>query len=239
LQSYKYRIENREQIIEKLLPLVKRIAGRLALGLPPQVDKDDLIGSGILGLLDALDKYNPAKGPLKNYVALRVRGAMLDDLRKMSWLPRNLLLKAKQIESASATLRGSLVREPSADELAAHLEIDTAELSRLMAYINQKAVISLEEYLFSGTEGEKQTLDYIADSSADNSPEQIMLKKDQMEKLERALNTLTEREQLILNLYYREELTLKEIGQTLDITESRVCQIHGNVMLKLRQLLKE
>ncbi len=238
LTGYGYQVENREILVEKFLPLVNRIANRLAMGLPSHIDRGDLVGSGVLGLLDALDRYDASKGPLKNYVALRVRGAMLDELRKMSWLPRNLLQKAKEIEGAYATLRARLLREPNDTELAEELGIDTVELSRLMAYINQKAVISLEEYLFAGAGGDKKVEEKLADEDLDSCPENRLLKQEQLDRLSAALSTLTEREQLILHLYYREELTLREIGLVLDIGESRVCQLHSRAMLKLRARMR-
>jgi len=234
IPGYSYKTEDRDRLVEKFLPLVNRIAGRLAMGLPSHIDRGDLVGSGVLGLLDAIEKHDASKGPLKNYVALRIRGAMLDDLRKMSWLPRNLQQKSKEIEAAHARLRARLLREPGDSELAEDMGIGLGELSRLMAYINQKTVLSVEEYLFPGTAGGKRVEGRLTDEDPDSNPEHSMLKKEQFAKLSGALSALSEREQLILHLYYREELTLREIGQVLDIGESRVCQLHGRAMLKLR-----
>jgi RNA polymerase sigma factor for flagellar operon FliA len=234
IPGYSYKTEDRDRLVEKFLPLVNRIANRLAMGLPSHIDRGDLVGSGVLGLLDAIERYDATKGPLKNYVALRIRGAMLDDLRKMSWLPRNLLQKSREIEAAYNLLRARLLREPGDNELAEELGIDPAELSRLLAYINQKSVVSVEEYLFPGTGGEKKVEERLADDDPDSNPEESLLKKEQTDKLAAALASLSEREQLILHLYYREELTLREIGRVLDIGESRVCQLHGRAMLKLR-----
>ncbi len=231
--------ENRDAAIARFLPLVKRMAARLALGLPSHVDRDDLVGSGILGLLDALEKYNPAKGPQKNYVALRVQGAMLDNLRKMSWLPRSLIAKAKKIETANAFLQGKLKREPTIDELAGYLEVEKKEVNDILANLSRKSLLSLEEFLFDGEEGGKRVEDVVSATEEEAFPAETLIKKEEKEMLIRSIDNLTEREQLILHLYYREGLTLKEIGQVLEVTESRVSQLHGRVMLKLRQQLKE
>ncbi len=231
--------ENRDEAIARFLPMVKRMANRLAMGLPSHIDRDDLVGSGILGLLDALDKYNPAKGPQKNYVALRIQGAMLDNLRKMSWLPRSLIAKAKRIETAYAFLRGKLKREPSEDELAGYLEVEKKEINDILANISRKSLLSLEEFLFNGEEGAKKVEDFVAATAEEAFPAEIIIKREEKEALIRSIANLTEREQLILHLYYREGLTLKEIGQVLEVTESRVSQLHGRIMLKLRQQLRE
>ncbi|UNC91765.1 FliA/WhiG family RNA polymerase sigma factor [Candidatus Contubernalis alkaliaceticus] len=238
-QGYKNSIENRDSYIEKFLPLVNRMAGRLALGLPSHVDRDDLVGSGIMGLLDALEKYNPSKGPMKNYVALRIQGTMLDHLRKMSWLPRTLISKLKEVESAYTQLRGELLREPTEMEVAYQLGLEIKDLSSIMAHVNQKSLLSIDEYLFVGDEGEKKLSDLLPDNKIENNPEESLTEKEKKERLAKAIEGLTEREQLVLHLYYREELTLREIGNILGVSESRVSQLHGRAMVKLRQQLKD
>ncbi|MBS4021271.1 MAG: FliA/WhiG family RNA polymerase sigma factor [Dethiobacter sp.] len=238
-QGYAMLDGSREEIIKKFLPVVGRIASRLAMGLPGHVDRDDLVSSGIMGLLDALEKYNPAKGPLKNYIPLRVKGAMLDELRKMSWLPRSLLSKTREVEKSNSVLSAALGRSPSEEELAAHMKISTQELYTLLAQINSKSLVYLEEYLFAADENAMKVEEYLSDQSEWVNPEASLIKKEQEGKLAGAVDTLSEREQLILHLYYQDELTLKEIGQVLDISESRVSQIHSRIMLKLRHQLKE
>ncbi len=238
-QGYAVQDTSREEMIKKFLPLVSRMANRLAMGLPDHVDRNDLVSSGIMGLLDALEKYNPTKGPLKKYVPLRIKGAMLDELRKMSWLPRSLLSKTREVEKAHAILSANLERTPSEEELAAYLKISTKEIGTLLAQINSKSLVHLEEYLFAGDENAGKVEEYISDKSDWVNPEANLLKKEKLNMLAGAIETLSEREQLILHLYYQEELTLKEVGQVLDISESRVSQIHSRIMLKLRHQLKE
>ncbi|MDO9574589.1 MAG: FliA/WhiG family RNA polymerase sigma factor, partial [Candidatus Contubernalis sp.] len=199
----------------------------------------DLVGSGILGLLDALEKYNPSKGPMKNYVALRIQGTMLDHLRKMRWLPRALISKLKEVDSAYTQLRGELLREPTEKEVAHQLGIATRDLGSMMAHVNQKSLLSMDEYLFVGDEGEKKLSDLVPDNKTENNPEESLTDKERKDRLAEAIEGLTEREQLALHLYYREELTLKEIGRILEVSESRVSQLHGRAMVKLRQQLKD
>jgi RNA polymerase sigma factor FliA len=237
MQSYTYAVDEskREKLIEKFLPLVARIAGRLAMGLPDHVDKDDLISSGTMGLMDAIEKYNPSKGPFQTYVPLRIKGAMLDELRKMSWLPRSVIAKSREFEKAQAVLTQNLGRSPTEDEMANHLEISKKELNLLMAQINTRSLVHLESYLFSSSEGEKRLEDYLPETRDWADPEEILLKNERTAELAEAIKRLNEREQLVLSLYYHEELTLREIGDVLSVSESRVSQIHARIMVKLRQ----
>lgn len=228
----------REETIVKYLPLVNRIANRLAMGLPDHVDKNDLVSSGIMGLLDALEKYNPSKGMIHKYLPLRIKGAMLDELRKMSWLPRGLLAKTREVDKAYAALCGELKRAPTEEELADYMQISPREMSMLLTHVNSRSLVHLEEFLFSDDGNSPTVEEYIRDKNEWANPEENLLKKERLAFLEEAIGKLPEREQLILQLYYRDELTLKEIGQVLDISESRVSQIHSRIMLKLRHQLK-
>ncbi len=241
MQSYSLKTakSNADELVEKYLPLVAKIAHRLAMGLPDHVDKDDLISSGTLGLLDAVEKYDPTKGALQKYVPLRIRGAMLDELRKMSWLPRSLMTKTREVEKAQADLSGELGRTPTEEELAVHLDVSPKEMSLILAEINTRALLHLEGYLFSHEEGEKKVMDFIPDTNEWSDPEGMVTKKEGSELLSAAIEQLGERDQLVLHLYYQEEMTLKDIGEVLEISESRVSQIHSRIMLKLRKLLKE
>lgn len=238
-QGYAAQGITREEMIEKFLPLVNRIANRLAIGLPAHVDRGDLISSGIMGLMDALAKYNPSKGPMQKYIPLRIRGAMVDELRKMSWLPRSLMTKTREVDQAYASLCAILGRTPSEAELATRLNMGSDEVNMLLAQINTKSLVHLEDYLFSSDGRGKKVEDSLQDSSDWANPEANILQKEMENRLAEAIDTLPEREQLILHLYYREELTLKEIGQVLDVSESRVSQIHSRIMLTLRNRLTE
>lgn len=239
MQGYALENSTKDEMVQRYLPLVNRMANRLAMGLPDHVDKDDLVSSGVMGLLDAMEKYNPAKGPFNKYVPLRIKGAMLDELRKMSWLPRSLLSKARLVDKAYAALRGELGRTPNEEELAVYLNVSTKEVSLLLAQVNTRSLVYLEDYLFDTDDGARKVEDYVQETGEWASPEDSLLQKESTEMLSRAIDGLPEREQLVLHLYYQDELTLKEIGEVLNITESRVSQIHGKVMLKLRHHLKE
>ncbi|MCR3921379.1 MAG: FliA/WhiG family RNA polymerase sigma factor [Firmicutes bacterium] len=238
-QTYATQGATRDEMIEKFLPMVNRIANRLAIGLPAHVDRGDLVSSGVMGLLDALEKYDTSKGSIKNYVPLRVKGAMIDELRKMSWLPRSLLSKIRQVEKSYSLLSATLGRVPSEEELASHLNVSRKEMGMLLAQINTKTLVHLEEYLFSGDENSVKVGDYIYDHSEWVNPEANLLKKEQQSRLAEAVDTLPEREQLILHMYYKDELTLKEIGEILEISESRVSQVHSKIMVTLRHKLRE
>ena len=238
-QGYPAQGVTREELIKKFLPMVSRIANRLAIGLPAHVDRGDLVSSGIMGLLDGLEKYDTSKGAMQKYISLRVKGAMVDELRKMSWLPRSLLSKIREVENAYSILSATLSRVPNEEELAAHLNVTPREMSMLLAQINTKSLVYLEEYLFSGDENARKVEEYVCDKSDWVNPEVTLLKKEQQSRLAAGIETLPEREQLILHLYYKDELTLKEIGQILEISESRVSQIHSRIMVNLRHQLKE
>ena len=239
MHAYTYSSDEskREKLIEKYLPLVARIAGRLAMGLPDHVEKDDLISSGTMGLLDAIEKYDPGKGPFQTYVPMRIKGAMLDELRKMSWLPRSVIARTKEFEKAQAVLTQELGRNPTDDEMANYLNINKRELNLLLAQINTRSIVHLESFLFANGDSDRRLEDYLPETRDWSDPEETLLKKERSGQLAEAIRKLTEREQLILSLYYEEELTLREIGEVISVSESRVSQIHARIMAKIRQTM--
>ncbi len=229
----------KQELIIKYLPLVKEIARRMSLGLPGHIENDDLISWGVLGLLDALGKFKPEMGSkFKSYAALRIKGAILDELRRFSWAPRSLMQNIKKVNEAFRTLENRLGREATLQEVSELLGVYPAFVEKVMAQVNHCSVVSLDTVLFNGEDSQSKPLIETI-SSKDEGPENRLEKKEKIRFLKNALNKLNKREKLVLSLYYYEELTMKEIGEILNLSESRVSQIHSRTLLKLRSYLKK
>jgi RNA polymerase sigma factor for flagellar operon FliA len=229
--------EIRDQLIVHYSPLVKYVASRVAAGLPQNVEQADLVSYGIFGLIDAIDKFDPDRGyKFETYAISRIKGAMLDELRSMDWVPRSVRTKAKRIEQANAKLEAKLGRAPSDEELADALDITLAELETMFTKISFVGVVALDEMLSGGERGDSMTLgDTIPDKGT--GPVGSFEVEEMRQLLAESINSMTEREKIVLTLYYYEGLTLAEIGQVLGVTESRVCQIHTKSVLRLRSRL--
>jgi RNA polymerase sigma factor for flagellar operon FliA len=223
----------RDELILHYSPLVKYVAGRVGAGLPQNVDQGDLASYGMFGLIDAIDKFDPERGfKFETYAMSRIKGAILDELRSMDWVPRSVRAKARAIERAFAKLEADLHRAPTDDELAAELEISLNELLDQVNRISLAGVIALDEML-SGDRGESITLgDTLPTPEA--GPVGAFEVEETRQVLAETINGMPEREKLVLTLYYYENLTLAEIGRALDVTESRVCQIHTKAVLHLK-----
>lgn len=229
--------ELRDQLIVHYSPLVKYVGSRVAAGLPQSVEQADLVSYGIFGLIDAIDKFDPGRGyKFETYAISRIKGAMLDELRSMDWVPRSVRTKAKRIEQANAKLEAKHGRAPSDEELADALGITTDELDNTLAKISFVGVVALDEMLSGGERGDSMTLgDTIPDASA--GPVGSFEVEEMRQLLAESINNMTEREKIVLTLYYYEGLTLADIGNVLGVTESRVCQIHTKSVLRLRSRL--
>jgi RNA polymerase sigma factor FliA len=228
----------RDQLILHYSPLVKYVAGRVAVGLPQNVEQSDLVSYGIFGLIDAIEKFDPARGyKFETYAIARIKGSILDELRSIDWVPRSVRAKAREIERAIAKLEGDLHRSPSDDELAGELGIDEQQLQQTLSRISFVGLVALDEMLSVGGErGESITLgDTIADGG--EGPVALYEVEEMRHILAQAINRMPEREKIVLTLYYYEGLTLAEIGQVLGVTESRVCQIHTKAILQMRSRL--
>lgn len=227
----------RDSLVETYAPLVKQIAGRLQIGLPSTVEMGDLVGYGMLGLLDAMQKYAPDMGvKFETYASLRIKGAILDGLRAHDWAPRSLRQKGRQYAQAIAKLEGCLGRSASDAEIASSLGISVQEFEQTLGELSGLTLLSLEQPLDSD-ENTGVLGDMLAQPVGSDPHSQIE-KQELLAELAEAIDTLPERERLILSLYYYEELTLKEIGAVLEITESRVCQLHTRALLRLRAKLE-
>ena len=230
----------RERLILHYAPLVKYVAGRVATGLPASVDQADLVSYGMFGLIDALEKFDTERAiKFETYAIPRIKGAIIDELRAMDWVPRSVRFKAREIEKAYADVEAKLKRAPSDSEVAEHLGISVAELHEVVSQISFVSVIALDELLTVGEDrGEKVSLiDTLADATLD--PTTGLEGQETRGMLAGAINSLSEREKIVVTLYYFEGLTLAEIGEILGVTESRVCQIHTKAVQQLRSSLTD
>ncbi|MBL1068366.1 RNA polymerase sigma factor WhiG [Streptomyces sp. 7-21] len=231
----------REQLILHYSPLVKYVAGRVSVGLPPNVDQADFVSSGVFGLIDAIEKFDPDRSiKFETYAITRIRGAMIDELRALDWIPRSVRQKARAFERAYATLESSLRRTPSEAEVAQEMGITLEELHSVFSQLSLANVVALEELLHAGGEGGDRLslMDTLEDTAADN-PVEVAEDRELRRLLARAVNTLPDREKTVVTLYYYEGLTLAEIGEVLGVTESRVSQIHSKSVLQLRAKLAD
>ncbi|HHY81536.1 MAG TPA: FliA/WhiG family RNA polymerase sigma factor [Clostridiales bacterium] len=226
-----------ESLVIQYLPLIQKIVNQISLK-QVQYEKEDLIHIGVLGLIEAYKRYDSEKGvPFQHYAKWRIRGAILDELRKNGRVSRGKMEKIEAYYQARNEMQQLLKREPTAMEICKALSITLQELYDIEDSIHYLSQYSLENVLFAGHDGEFSLIDVMEDKSA-QAPDERLLEEERKKSLTDAIEQLTEREQLILNLYYHEELTLKEIAEVLGVTISRVSQLHGQILLKLRGLLK-
>ena len=226
--------EVREKLIIEYAPLVKIVAGRLSMYLGYNVEYDDLVGYGIFGLIDAIDKFDYGKGiKFETYASLRIRGAVLDQIRKMDWIPRSLRQKQKKIDAAMNKLELELGRPATDEELAKEIGISEDELLNWQGQANVTNVISLDEFVDSSGEKNVESVGV----NTFETPEEV-IEKDELKKLlAESLETLTDREKKVILLYYYEELTLKEISLVLEVSESRISQLHTRALQKMKSKL--
>jgi RNA polymerase sigma factor for flagellar operon FliA len=223
----------REKLIMEYLPLVKYVVGRMAVTLPPTVDSEDLMGYGVMGLISAIERFNPERGfKFETFAVSRIRGAIIDELRSQDWLPRSVRQKAKEMEATIRQVEHQLGRTASDEELATAMGIKVDDLPRSLSEI-VAPVLSLDDLVSMGDEGQKLSwLDTLPDDRV--GPAAAFDQEEMVEILGQAIEALPERERLLITLYYHEGLTLKEIGQVLSVTESRVCQLHSQAVGRLR-----
>ncbi len=229
----------RDQLILYHMRVVKYIAGRMAIHVPPHVDMDDLVGWGIIGLMDALEKYDYEQDiKFSTYASIRIRGAIIDQIRSLDWAPRSLRTMARKIGSARERLRHEQGAEPNARQIAEVLGTTEEQVDDTVAQLQTAQVLSLDDYLPSEDAQETRKVE-VVDNSRAPSPSQVAQHNERVERLVQAILQLPEQQQKVLNLYYYEELTLKEIGVVLEVSESRICQIHSAAMKKLLKALRE
>lgn len=224
--------EIKKQLIEHYVNLVKIVAGRMYNFYGSKIEYDDLLGYGILGLIDSIDKFDISKNiKFETYAQIRIKGAIIDNIRKLDWIPRSLRKKSKDVQNAIFSLENKLGRSPTNHELARELEISLSELEILLSDISTFNVSSLEEVLI--TKG-----DYSSELQQDKSmPEEIYEEKEIKELLASSIDSLSKNEKIVISLYYYEELTYKEIGHVMELSESRISQIHSKAILKIKNFL--
>ncbi|MGL4774120.1 MAG: FliA/WhiG family RNA polymerase sigma factor [Clostridium sp.] len=228
--------EVKEKIVKEYIPLVKYIASRVALGKTKYIEYEDLISYGIVGLMDAINRFDEEKGvKFSSYASLRIKGAMIDQLRKERPISKGAMDKLHKYNEAMETLQREFHREPSTDEIARYLNVAREDVYEVEGYINYMSVVSLEEVIFSDDE-DMTRMGLIEDKNSP-SPESSLDDKVSVELLSKGIERLKEKDRMVLNLYYYEGLTLKEIGQVLEVSESRVCQLHSRAIKKLREEL--
>lgn len=234
-QQYKVSRDQRikDSLIMKYASFVKYVAGRIAVNLPSNVEFDDLVSYGILGLIDAIDKYDTARNvKFKTYAKTRIRGAIFDELRVLDWTPRSIRQKARKLEKAYAKLEGKLGRDATDEEIAEFLKIDISELHKLFDETKKSLLLSLDEIFYDDEEGSSR-FDFVENQKSDNP--QLKIEEAEAKRiLADAISKLSERERMVITLYYYEDLTSKEIGKILGVSDSRVSQLHTKAILRLR-----
>ncbi len=229
----------RERLVVAYSPLVKFVAGRLGAGLPSHVEDADLISYGLMGLIGAIERFEPERGiKFETFAMTRIRGAIIDELRSLDWVPRSVRSRAREIEAAQSKLEHELQRAPTEEELAHKLGTSVEELQSSLLEIANSSVYALDElWTVSDSSGDQVSLlDTIPDDGAAD-PQEALDSSEVKDRLTEAIGSLPEREQLVVALYYYEHLTLREIGEVLGVTESRVSQLHTKAILRLKARL--
>ena len=228
----------RDAFVKQYAPLVKYVAGKVAMGMPHNVEFDDLVGFGVFGLIDAIGKFDPDKHvKFKTYAVTRIRGAIFDELRSIDWVPRSVRQKAREIEDTVQHLEASLGRSASDHEIAAEMGMNIDDYHKAMVKVSGTSIMSLNDVWYTGDENDKVSIVDSIESPHSLNPD-IIVEKDEIKKvIVEAINELPEKEKKVLVLYYYEDLTLKEIGKVLEVTESRISQLHTKAIMRLRAKL--
>jgi RNA polymerase sigma factor FliA len=233
------KIDAREQMIEKYIPYVKYIASRLVMGKPPGVEFEDLVGYGIIGLIGAVERFDPSKGiKFETFASLKIKGAIIDEFRKLSWMPKSAYSKLTTLNKVREQLEYKLSREPSYKELAEYMETTVEAIHEIETYVNYISVASLDSITSSSEDKDVEFKSVVQDQSIPQ-PEDVLEENERLEYLKRAIDMLGDKDKIILNLYYYEKLTLKSIGEVMGVSESRVSQLHSRAIIRLRDNLKK
>ncbi len=232
--------ELRQELLDKYVPLVRNVAARMAMGFPRSVELSDLVNTGVIGLIEAFGNYDPDRGvKFETYAVPRIRGAILDELRALDWVPRSTRAKSREIDRGLSDLTNRLGRQPANSELAKHLDVTEAELNKSLDDVSSTNILSLDEVIYPDDDNRQVPR---IETVKDRSPHSVLgeIEKGELRSfLVVAMDRLTAQEKLVIALYYYEELTLKEIGEVMSISESRVSQIHTRGVQKLRNMVKE
>ena len=228
----------KEKIVEQYIPLVKYIASRIMVGRTTYIEYEDLVSYGLIGLMDAISKFDPSRGiKFSSYASIRIKGEMIDQIRKARPISKGAMDKLAKYNEAVEILQNRLYREPTVEEIAEYLGITISDVIDIEGYINFMAVVSLEGILFS--EDDELTIKGVIEDKNSPSPHDAYEEQEKVEVLAQCIEKLKEKDRIILNLYYYEGLTLREIGEVLEVSESRVCQLHSRAIKNLRAMLKK
>lgn len=228
----------RDKFIRQYMPLVKYVAGKLAVGMPGSVEFDDLVGFGQFGLLDAIEKFDPGKNvKFKTYAVTRIRGAIFDELRQLDWVPRSVRQKSREIEDTIVELESKLGRTATDAEIAERMGVSESEYQQTVMKVSGTSVLSLNDVWYSGNDNDHMSIGDSIESPSSLNPDVIVEREEIRKVIVDAINELPEKEKMVIVLYYHEDLTFKEIGQVLDVSESRISQLHTKANLRLRAKL--
>lgn len=228
----------RDKFIRQYMPLVKYVAGKVAVGMPSNVEYDDLVSFGHFGLLDAIEKYDPEKGvKFKTYAVTRIRGAIFDELRQIDWVPRSVRQKSREIEDAINSLEANLGRTATDSEIASSLGMSDDEYHRTILKVSATSVMSLSDVWYNGDDSGNVSIADSIEAPSSMNPDVIAEREEIKRVMVAAIKELPDREKKVVALYYHEDLTFKEIGQALEVSESRVSQLHTKAILRLRAKL--
>lgn len=228
----------RDEMIIAHMPMVRYLVNRIASQLPPHLDREDLMSAAVIGLITAAERFDPSRGvQFKTFVEQRIRGTIMDELRAQDWLTRSVRDKYKRLEREFSVLEQKLGRNPTSEEVARAMEMEMEEYHRLLEEVHFLSVVSLDDSWEDEDGSPFGLLDVLEDKGAEN-PQQQIINREMVSLMATAIEALPEKERIVITLYYFEDMNLKEIGAVLNLTESRICQIHGQAVLRLRSKMK-
>lgn len=228
----------RDIFIRQYMPLVKYVAGKIAVGMPGNVEFDDLVGFGQFGLLDAINKFDPEKNvKFKTYAVTRIRGAIFDELRQLDWVPRSVRQKSRQIEDTIVRLESNLGRSASDAEIASAMGLSEADFQQTVLKVSGTSILSLNDVWYAGDDSDHISIGDSIEAPSSLNPDVIVEREEIRRVIIESINDLPEKEKMVLVLYYHEDMTFKEIGKVLEVSESRISQLHTKANLRLRAKL--
>ncbi|AWZ48212.1 FliA/WhiG family RNA polymerase sigma factor [Clostridiaceae bacterium 14S0207] len=238
MNAFIAKTEDKEEVVKEYIPLVKYIASRVIIGKTKYVEFEDLVGYGMVGLMDAINKFDATKGmKFSTYASIRIKGAIIDEIRKNSPISKGAMNKLNRYNEAIEKLQKELFREPTLEEISREMGIPIENISEIENYINYISTVSLEDMIFS-KEDDIPLMGIVEDKKSP-CPEEVVEEKELLEILAKAIDALNEKDRTVLSLYYYEGFTLKQIGKVLSVSESRVCQLHSRAIVHLRKIIEK
>lgn len=237
-ETVRVAVVGRDELIVSHLPMVKYLVGKIASQLPPHLDREDLMSAAVIGLITAAERFDPERGvQFKTFVEQRIRGTIMDELRAQDWLTRSVRDKYKRLEREFSSLEQKLGRNPTSEEVAHAMNMELEDYFHLLEEVHFLSVVSLDDSWEDEDGSSFGLLDVLEDKGSENPQEQMMA-REMVDVMAEAIDALPEKERIVITLYYYEEMNLKEIGAILSLTESRICQLHSQAVLRLRTKMK-